>query len=258
MSVGLGLRSLARGRFTREALIRIAAPVEDVRLFELPETVAALDVVRGERVLDLASPKMAAVALAKAGARVTSVDLLESEIATWRDLAGHVPGLDFQVADGRRLPFADETFDHAYSISAIEHIAEDGDFRALAELARVVRPGGRIVVTVPFDTVYREDWRDQPSYGEHTLSQNGKWFFSHVYDDDRLTRLTGSSSLATEVRRRLVHFNDNWLTRFYYRAHPASLVLNPLLGLALHVVDEPGGFAMVTLAREPVRAPARS
>ena len=33
----------------------------------------------------------------------------------------------FEEADGRDLPFADATFDHAYSISVIEHIAGDGD-----------------------------------------------------------------------------------------------------------------------------------
>jgi ubiquinone/menaquinone biosynthesis C-methylase UbiE len=166
-------------------------------------------------------------------------------------LAGHVDGLEFQVGDARALPFGDETFDHAYSISAIEHIAEEGDFRALGELARVVKPGGRIVFTVPFDTVYRQDWRDAPLYGEQTLSENGRWFFSHVYDEGRLTRLTTSTALVSETRRRLVRFNENWLTRLYYRAHPATLVLNPLLALTLHVVEAPGGFAMVTLVRQP-------
>lgn len=250
-SVGLGLRSLTRGRLTREAIIRVLAPVEDVRMFELPETVAALDVAPGERVLDLASPKMAAVCLARAGAQVTSVDLFESEIATWRDLAGHVPGVEFQVADGRELPFPDESFDHAYSISVIEHIGEDGDYAALAELARVVKPGGRIVLTVPFKEVYGEDWRAEPVYGEQTPHANGKWFFSRIYDHPRLGKLIASTPLVREVQRRLVRFNENWLTRLYYRGHPATLVLNPLLGLTLHVLDEPGGFAMVSLVREP-------
>ena len=167
-SVALGLRRLLTGHFSREAVIRVIAPIEDSRFFELPATVDALAAKPGERVLDLASPKLAAVALARSGARVTSVDLFESEIATWRDLAGHVEGLDLQVGDGRRLPFADESFDHAYSISVLEHIGDDGDINALAELARVVRPGGRIVFTVPYDRTYREDWKDAPLYRKVT------------------------------------------------------------------------------------------
>jgi SAM-dependent methyltransferase len=249
LSVGLGVRSFARGRFTREALIRVLAPLEDVRLFELPETVAALGAASGERVLDMASPKLCAVALARSGVRVTSVDLLESEIETWRELTRHVDGLDLEVADGRQLPFADASFDHAYSISAIEHIADDGDFQALAELARVVKPGGRIVFTVPYGATYAQDWREQPLYGEETASDNGRWFFSHVYDDARLARIVESTPGVSESRRRIVRFNRNWLSRLYYRGQPATLVLNPVLGLTLHVVEEPGGFAMVELVR---------
>jgi SAM-dependent methyltransferase len=250
MSIGLGLRSFARGRFTREAVIRVLAPLEDTRLFELPATVTALDVAHGERVLDLASPKLAAVWLARHGAEVTSVDLLETEIARWRELAGHIRGLDFGVADARQLPFADQTFDHAYSISVIEHIGDDGDFEALAELARVVKPGGRVVLTVPFDTDYREDWRERPLYGRDNAQDGGKWFFSRTYDDSRLGRLISSTPLVRELQRRPVRFESTRLGRFYYRAHPASLVLGPLLGLTAREIDGPGGLALVILVRE--------
>jgi SAM-dependent methyltransferase len=249
--VWLGLRSLLTGHFTRDALIRVLAPVEDTRLFELPETVAALEIEGGQRVLDLASPKLAAVCLARAGAEVTSVDAYEPEIAAWRVLAGHVRGLSFQVADARRLPFPDEAFDHAYSISVIEHIGEDGDFQALAELARVVKPGGRIVITVPYATSYGEDWRGAPLYGEHTQQKDGRWFFSRTYDDERLARLVAATPLIRKVWSRAVHFESSRLYRFYYRNLPMSVVLNPLLGLTLRVVDAPGGLIMLALVRMP-------
>jgi SAM-dependent methyltransferase len=250
MSVGLGIRSFARGHFTREALIRVVAPLEDTRLFELPATVAALDVSDGERVLDLASPKLAAVWLARRSVKVTSVDLLEPEIERWRQLAGHVRGVEFDVADARRLPFADGSFDHAYSISVIEHIGDDGDFDALAELARVVKPGGRIVLTVPFDTTYREDWRERPLYGPDDAPHDGESFFARTYDDARLDRLISTTPSLRELQRRKVRFASTRLSRFYYRAHPASLVLGPLLGLTSREVEGPGGLALLTLVRE--------
>ena len=136
------------------------------RYLELPPTVAAVDPAAGERVLDLASPKLAAVALARRGATVTSVDLFEAEVATWRELAGDQPGLAFEVGDGRSLGHGDASFDHAYSISVLEHMPDGGAEQALGELARVVRPGGRVVVTLPYADRYHEVWHEQPAYGE--------------------------------------------------------------------------------------------
>jgi SAM-dependent methyltransferase len=49
--------------------------------------------------------------------------------------------------DGLALPFADATFDLAVAAEVLEHVADDR--AAMAELARVLRPGGRLAVTVP-------------------------------------------------------------------------------------------------------------
>ena len=49
--------------------------------------------------------------------------------------------------DATRLPFADAAFDKVIASEVLEHIPDDG--AAFAELARVLRPGGRLAVTVP-------------------------------------------------------------------------------------------------------------
>jgi ubiquinone/menaquinone biosynthesis C-methylase UbiE len=46
--------------------------------------------------------------------------------------------------DARELPYADDTFDGAYLVAVLGEIPEPGT--ALAELRRVVKPGGRVVV----------------------------------------------------------------------------------------------------------------
>jgi SAM-dependent methyltransferase len=56
-------------------------------------------------------------------------------------------GLRSAVADVRDLPFRDDSFDAIYSMGTIEHFAETE--RAVAEMARVLRPGGRAIVGVP-------------------------------------------------------------------------------------------------------------
>jgi SAM-dependent methyltransferase len=51
------------------------------------------------------------------------------------------------VGDGLDLPFPDATFDRVIAAEVLEHVTEDR--RAIAELVRVLRPGGTIAVTVP-------------------------------------------------------------------------------------------------------------
>src|SRR5215471_4381989 len=98
-SVELGARYLALHGYLREAVIRVVVPMDPSRYLELPETMRELDARPGDRVLDLASPKLLAVALARAGAEVTSLDQLESEIDAWRKLTAGEPRLTLQVGD---------------------------------------------------------------------------------------------------------------------------------------------------------------
>ena len=53
------------------------------------------------------------------------------------------------------LPYADESFDLAYGLSVFTHLPEDAQLRWIAELARVLRPGGRLVLST-HGTSYRE------------------------------------------------------------------------------------------------------
>jgi glycosyltransferase involved in cell wall biosynthesis/SAM-dependent methyltransferase len=85
--------------------------------------------------------------LAEAGARVTAIDLTPTAVElTRRRLELH--GLDARVleADAERLPFADGSFDFAWSWGVIHHSADTE--RVVAEIARVLRPGGRVALMV--------------------------------------------------------------------------------------------------------------
>ena len=80
------------------------------------------------------------------GARVFGVDLSSAVVGQARAAFGTTP-LRASVADVRRLPFGDDSFDAIYSMGTIEHFAESE--AALVEMIRVLRPGGRIVLGVP-------------------------------------------------------------------------------------------------------------
>ena len=54
--------------------------------------------------------------------------------------------VDLARGDVRVLPFADASFDKAYSLDVLEHLTEEGVVRMLSEARRVLRPGGKIFV----------------------------------------------------------------------------------------------------------------
>jgi ubiquinone/menaquinone biosynthesis C-methylase UbiE len=81
------------------------------------------------------------------GGRVVALDPSAAFLAIARDLAerdGLLPGLAFRKGDARALPFGDAEFDVVLAATTLSHVP-DGE-RAVPELCRVVRPGGRVGV----------------------------------------------------------------------------------------------------------------
>jgi len=105
-----------------------------------------LDARPGQRVLDVATGTgWSARNAARAGARVTGVDIAAELLDAARALSAHVtPAIDFARGDAEALPFADAAFDGVISTFGVMFAANQD--AAAAELARVCRPGGRLVV----------------------------------------------------------------------------------------------------------------
>jgi SAM-dependent methyltransferase len=82
---------------------------------------------------------------AEAGADYTGVDLTDAavELARKRFELFDLPG-KFQTADAENLDFANESFDLVYSHGVLHHTPETG--KAIREIHRVLRPGGRAMV----------------------------------------------------------------------------------------------------------------
>ena len=98
----------------------------------------------GERVLDAGcGAGLLAVMAARRGARVTGVDVSEQLV---RDAAARGGGPEYVVGDLEALPFADVSFDAIAALNSVPYARDAA--AALAELARVTAPGGRLLFTV--------------------------------------------------------------------------------------------------------------
>jgi SAM-dependent methyltransferase len=118
-----------------------------------------LGLSRGERLLDLgAGGGRHAFEAMRRGAVVTALDHSSADVKDIRAMMAALAAEDplvaaagcegtTLVADALALPFPDFCFDRIIAAEVLEHIPDDR--RAMVELARVLRPGGTIAVTVP-------------------------------------------------------------------------------------------------------------
>ena len=114
-------------------------------------TIALAHLVPGESVLEVGcgTGEMAMRARARSGPRgaVAGIDPSLEMIAVARRKAARAKlDIDYRVASVEALPFADATFDVVLSSLMMHHLPEDLKPRALAEIRRVLKPGGRLLV----------------------------------------------------------------------------------------------------------------
>ncbi|MFC7623355.1 class I SAM-dependent methyltransferase [Microlunatus sp. GCM10028923] len=98
---------------------------------------------------------------AAAGLAYTGVDLTPESVAYCREL-----GLRAEVASALDLPFPNGSFEAAWTMSTLMHLAPDDQGRAVAELARVLRPGSPLAVGVwgsraPDEVIHTNDFGDR-------------------------------------------------------------------------------------------------
>jgi SAM-dependent methyltransferase len=111
---------------------------------KLAEVVGMLGPTAGLRCLDLGSDNgVVSLRLRERGGEWASGDLTEEAVGSIRSLVGE----GVHLVRGDRLPFPDATFDRVAVVDMLEHVPDEAAFAA--ELARVTKPGGRLVVNTP-------------------------------------------------------------------------------------------------------------
>jgi SAM-dependent methyltransferase len=136
--------STPEDRFARTA-DRFAAK-QDERAAALAESVREFVLARGDEVaVDVGTGAGAlAFALAPIVREVVGVDRVPELLERARERAAAHPNVRFVEGDAERLPFDDGCFDLAGTLRTLHHVARPE--LVLAELVRVTRPGGRLLV----------------------------------------------------------------------------------------------------------------
>ena len=222
-----------------------------------------LGVRPGERLLDLGcGAGRHAFEAVKRGADVVALDADGSEIKhvalMFDELASEETGAGAAVqGDAFHLPFSDGTFDRVVAAEVLEHLPADRS--AIAELTRVLRPGGTMAVTVPRWFPELVNWALSDDY--HTVEGGHVRIYRRSALEERLReaglRITGADhahalhspywwlKCAVGVRN-----DDHPLVKAYHRllvwdivsAPPltriADRVLNPVIGKSLVLYTE--------------------
>ena len=167
-------------------------PVGASRFFEFHFAGRALKEMRAGRWLDVSSPRL--IFLWGAEKLNFQVNVINPDPLDLKESIA----LSKIVRNGRRinfypntfagsLPFKDSSIDILTSLSVLEHIPGEGDKLAMDEFIRVVRPQGRIVLTLPVHGQYSEEYRENDPYAIQA-PQDGqeKKFFQRLYDEQSL------------------------------------------------------------------------
>lgn len=195
--------------------VRALMPVEaDLAFRRRCETVVEfLDAGSDARILDCGCGYgfMLKVLSEMTGAALTGVDPDQSRLDHARANLPVHDRVSFVAGSANALPFGDGRFSHVVCSEVLEHLDDDGT--AVAELYRVLEPGGIVVITVP-SADYPFGW-DPPNYvlehvtGRHLGGErpwSGIWFgHQRLYQPEALRNLLTEAGFEVVEERPLTH-----------------------------------------------------
>ena len=218
-----------------------------------------LGVQPGDLVLDAgAGFGRHAFELARRGARVVALDYAADEVVQTRNVFGamietaEIPEeryVGVLRGDATRLPFADGAFDRVITSEVLEHIQADVD--AIAELVRVLRPGGTFAATVPSWFPEKVNWMLSDEY--HAPKSVGGHVRIYSATELKAKLRTAGLEVVGSHRAHALHSPYWWLKCAVGPRRTDSALVNRYQRLLeWEIVTQPAGMRVVEQVLAPV------
>ncbi len=110
------------------------------------KALAVAGVQRGKRAADIgAGTGFITEGLIRLGLQVIALDESRAMLETMKKKFGHLKGIDYQLGEGENLPIPTGSVDYAFANMYLHHV--ENPSKAIREMVRILKPGGRLVIT---------------------------------------------------------------------------------------------------------------
>lgn len=218
-------------RFPEYALMERAI---SARLNRLPGT-------KPLRVLDVGSPKCFGLYLASSMrveldlTDISPLNVNEFQIM-WEAIRSGAKGTaHFGIQDIRALQYNTSEFDVVYSMSVVEHVEGlSGDIEGLKEMVRVLRPGGLLLLSIPYGNMHAEQLRKGFARAVERTPDDDLYFFQRIYNHSSVQTRILETLEGFRIRHQWTIWREAGVTLSVFKNLGENLqgllgFLNPLL-----------------------------
>jgi SAM-dependent methyltransferase len=199
-------------------------PMDSTRYFEFHEVLNGLEHLPFHKYLDVSSPRFVPLMLLMRN-RAAAANILNPDSTDLQETAGLAAALGltnrctFENSTIETVKYEKEIFDLITCISVLEHIPSDKE--ALEMMWSLLRPGGRLVLTLPCMAQPLEQYISNNDYGVLSPESDGYTFWQRYYDEEHLRKVIFS---ITGLPAKTVVYGEKSYGLFYRNASMKRLM----------------------------------